>query len=247
MNALALITQYSFLVAMLGMAGGTVYFWFERDMLVEEFRPAATVAGIYTGIAAFMYWLIYQQVGLDGQASSVLALETHVRYIDWIITTPLILVTIGLMLQIQERKVALLWIVVVADIAMIVFGYFGELFANQGDKEFEAWTMFGLGCLAFIVLLYIILQFFGEAAAEKVGPVKRSFKFMAGFIAIGWAIYPLGFMLGLVSDAEGAKLARELVYNFADVINKVGLGLVVLSAAKGVSRDSQIKEAMRAL
>lgn len=247
MNALALITQYSFLVAMLGMAAGTIYFWFERDSLVEEFRPAATIAGIYTGIAAFMYWLIYQQVGLDGQVDSVLALETHVRYIDWIITTPLILITVGLMLQIQERKVALLWIVVVADIAMILFGYFGELFANQGDKEFEAWTMFGLGCLAYIVLLYIILQFFGEAAEEKVSPVKRSFKFMAGFIAIGWTIYPLGFMLGLVSDAEGAKLVRELVYNIADVINKVGLGLVVLSAAKGVSRDAKIKEAMRAL
>ncbi|MDX1626583.1 MAG: bacteriorhodopsin [Wenzhouxiangellaceae bacterium] len=247
MNTFTIITQYSFLITMLGMAGGTVYFWLERDSIAPEFRPAATISGIYTGIAAFMYWLIYQQVGLDGQVSSVLDLPTHVRYIDWIVTTPLILITIGLMLQIQERKVSVLWLVVVADVAMIIFGYFGELYADAPGKDFEAWTMFGLGCLAYLVLLYMILQFFGEAADEKVGPVKRSFRIMALFIAVGWAIYPLGFVLGLVSDADGAKLAREFVYNIADLVNKVGLGLVVVTTAKAITKDAQIKEAMRDL
>ncbi len=40
----------------------------ERDGVAEEYRPAATVAGIYTAVAAFMYWTMHSQVGLDGNS-----------------------------------------------------------------------------------------------------------------------------------------------------------------------------------
>lgn len=247
MEGFVLITQYTFLISVFAMAGGTAYFWLERDSIAEEFRPAVVVAGIYTGIAAFMYWQMHTTVGLDGDVQKLLAMPTHVRYIDWIVTTPLILVTIGLLLQLQERRLGLLAIVVAVDIAMIIFGYFGELFAAQEFKDFEAWTMFGLAFMAYLMLLYLLVQFFGEAAQDKAAPVKRAFKFTTLFIVVGWMIYPLGFILGLVWDAEAAKVARELVYNIADIVNKVGLGMVVLITAKNITRDAQIKEAMRNL
>lgn len=246
METLVLVTQYTFLITMLGMAGGSVYFWLERDSLAEEYRSVATIAGIYTAIAAFMYWRMHNLVGLDGDINSLLMLPTHVRYIDWVITTPLILVTVGLLLKIQERSASILAVVVLADLLMIIFGYFGELYANAG-QAFEAWTLFGMGCLAYVMLLYFFLQFFGQAAKEKVLPVQRAFKFMALFIAVGWAIYPLGFIVGLLSDADAAKVIRELVYNFADLVNKVGLGVVVLAAALSLTKDARIKEAVRTL
>jgi len=43
------------------------------------------------------------------------------------------------------------------------------------------------------------------------------------FILFGWAIYPIGFQLPL----SGNGAPRELIYNVADVIHKVGFGLVV--------------------
>ena len=246
MEALVLITQYTFLITMLGMAAGTAYFWLERQSLAEEYRAVATIAGIYTAIAAFMYWRMHGVVGIDGDIETLLSLPTHVRYIDWIITTPLILVAVGLLLQIQERGSAILWIVVLTDIMMIIFGYFGELYADA-DKNFEAWVLLGLGCLSYVILLYIVMQFFGEAAKDKVAPVKKAFKFMARFIAVGWAIYPLGFVIGMLSDADSAKVIRELVYNFADLVNKVGLGVIVITAARSITRDARIKEAVRSL
>jgi bacteriorhodopsin len=246
METLVLITQYTFLITTLGMAAGSVYFWLERDSLAEEYRSVATVAGIYTAIAAAMYWRMHGVVGLDGDIETLLQLPTHVRYIDWIITTPLILATVGLLLKIQERSASILAIVILADILMIVFGYFGELYANAG-RSFEAWTLFGMGCLAYVMLLYIFLQFFGEAAKEKVLPVQRAFRFMALFIALGWSIYPLGFVIGLASDAEVAKVLRELSYNVADLVNKVGLGIVVMTAALSLTKDARIKEAVRTL
>lgn len=246
MDTFVLITQYSFLITMLGMAAGTVFLWIERDSLIEEYRSTATVAGIYTAIATFMYWTMHQQIGLSGDINTILDLPTHIRYIDWIITTPLILLTIALLLDVPEKRMGLVWVVIAADIAMIVFGYFGELFANMDGRQFEAWTMFGLGCLAYLLLLFIVLSFFSDAAAEKVQPVQRAFKFMSLFIIIGWAIYPIGFLFGM-ADMEGMKVAREFVYNIADVVNKVGLGLVALFAAKAITRDVRIREAMRTL
>lgn len=96
------------------------------------------------------------------------------------------------------------------------------------------------------MLPYIVLGFFSETENDKVAPVQRAFKFMAMFIAIGWTVYPIGFMLGM-SDSDAMKVVRELLYNFADVINKVGLALVAVLAAKSISKDSQIRSAMRDL
>jgi bacteriorhodopsin len=41
-------------------------------------------------------------------------------------------------------------------------------------------------------------------------------------VLIGWAIYPIGFLMA----RAGAGEYREIIYNVADVINKVGFGLV---------------------
>ena len=61
---------------------------------------------------------------------------------------------------------------------------------------------------------------------------------------VGWAIYPLGYILGtpgglfgiqLVSDTTTALKAMDIVYNIADAINKIGFGLVIYS----LSRNSE--------
>jgi len=49
----------------------------------------------------------------------------------------------------------------------------------------------------------------------------------------------------MLGDADGFKVVRELIYNLSDLVNKVGLGLIALVAAKEISRDIQLKRAMR--
>ncbi len=53
------------------------------------------------------------------------------------------------------------------------------------------------------------------------------------FILIGWSIYPIGFLMSL-GGAEGESI-REICYNIADVINKVGFGLVCYAGAQGLA------------
>lgn len=245
MAELVLITQYTFVVTMLGMAGASVFFWLERDTLEANFRSAATIAGIYTAIAATMYFRMSGVVGTNGDIQGLLALPTHIRYIDWLITTPLMLVNLMILLEVTAEKQGVAIVIIAADIAMIVFGFFGERFANTPGMTFEAWVMFSLGMLAFILLLYMLYSTLAEVAKDKVAPVRRAFFNIRLFILIGWSIYPLGFVFGMLGDADGFKVARELVYNISDLVNKVGLGLIALIAAKEITRDIQLKRAMR--
>ena len=63
---------------------------------------------------------------------------------------------------------------------------------------------------------------------------------MRGFIGIGWAIYPIGFLMALSGPAGGDL--REIFYNIADVVNKVGFGMVAYFGIKTISEMSSSKE-----
>ena len=151
------------------------------------------------------------------------------------------------LLQITDEKRGLVFVMIAADVAMIVFGFFGERYSRIPGMEFESWVMFGLGCMAFLILLYMMYSVLADAAKDKVAPVKKAFLNMRTFIVVGWMIYPVGFIIGMLAPGDGAKIARELVYNFADLINKPGLGLIALIAARQISRDAGIRQAMRSL
>ena len=56
---------------------------------------------------------------------------------------------------------------------------------------------------------------------------------------MGWAIYPLGYMIGTAeadpslwyAGMANVGLDMNVVYNIGDAINKIGFGLVVYAAA----------------
>jgi bacteriorhodopsin len=52
------------------------------------------------------------------------------------------------------------------------------------------------------------------------------------FVAVGWIIYPVGFLMAL-SGTNGESW-REVLYNIADVINKVFFGLVCYQGVKAL-------------
>ena len=59
------------------------------------------------------------------------------------------------------------------------------------------------------------------------------------FVLVGWAIYPLGYLLGTADGQWYAGiepllggLPMDIVYNIGDAINKIGFGMAVWYAAK---------------
>jgi bacteriorhodopsin len=95
---------------------------------------------------------------------------------------------------------------------------------------------------AYFYIVYLI--WFGEVAklAQSAGPVvAKATRTLAWFVFVGWAIYPIGYILGtpgglfgiqLVSDPAAAAHYMDIVYNIADAINKIGFGLVIYALSR---------------
>jgi bacteriorhodopsin len=111
---------------------------------------------------------------------------------------------------------------------MLVFGFVGE--AGLMSRM----PAFAIGMLGWIAVLYLI--FFGAAAnvsdssGNKAG--QSAFKALRFIVLVGWAIYPLGYYFNV--PGEGASMTN-IIYNFADLVNKAAFGLVIWAAAKSDS------------
>jgi bacteriorhodopsin len=162
---------------------------------------------------------------------------TFFRYVDWILTVPLMCVEFYLITKKAGAKISLLWKLIFASIVMLVTGYFGETISRDSS------VMWGIiSGAAYFYIAYLI--WFGEVAqlAQTAGPqVAKATRVLAWFVLVGWAIYPLGYILGtpgglfgmqLVSDPAAAAHSMDIVYNIADAINKIGFGLVIYSLSR---------------
>ena len=242
-NLLVLATQYMFWVGFVGMAAGTLYFLVERNSLAPEYRSTATVAALVTFVAAIHYYFMKQAVGESGLLSEIDGFPTEIRYIDWLVTTPLLLIKFPLLLGLKEGKGrALLTKLVIADIIMIIGGYIGESSINLagGFTQLGLWA-YVVGCIAWFYIIYLLFTNVTKAAQDKPAPIRKALLQMRLFILIGWAIYPVGYAVTLFAPGIEVQLVRELIYNFADLINKVGFGLIAFFAVKTMSATQKLK------
>ena len=56
---------------------------------------------------------------------------------------------------------------------------------------------------------------------------------MRAIVVFGWAIYPIGYVLGYLtgSNPKDSSVMLNVVYNLADVVNKIGFGVIIWAAA----------------
>ena len=198
-------------------------------------------------MAAIMYAYINLKYGIGTNSLAEGNYPTVLRYIDWLVTTPLIVNKFPEMIGGEEAPAVAL-LVVVADVMMILFGFAGETSINAAKgATVVGWAMFGVGCLAWMFIIFVLYTAVTNASVNKLGPVKAGLSRLKLFIVFGWAIYPLGFLLSLMSNNPEMRVTRELVYNFADLFNKVGFGLVAIYAVRQVMREEKIRAAMAQL
>jgi sensory rhodopsin len=246
-STLALATQYTFWITFCGMAAGSLYFFMERSSLPEKYRSVATLASVYTFIAAVNYYNMKEMVGLNGDPAALANFPTALRYIDWLITTPLILLKFPALLGNSEKlDVFVLGIaLVVLDVIMIVCGYFGEISINQaGGATGLGWALFVAGCIAWVLIIVMLFRVISVSSETKVKPIRIALNQLKLFILFGWAVYPLGYMITLLVPGPEIQMVREIVYNFADLVNKVGFGFVAIYACTQIARDEEIKAAI---
>jgi bacteriorhodopsin len=229
------VTQAIFMLGFVSMAAGTLYFVLERSELKPEHKATATYAAVITFIAAILYWQMKDVVSFPG-LTDVAAIESTmpIRYIDWILTTPLLLLEFGIIASIAGAPKGTTYRLVLADLVMIITGYFGEMGVPGTVGNY---VNFLISSFAWGYIAYTIWQI---KPTKGTAAIKNAIETMKKFVVFGWVIYPIGtaiqeFLELSGSDAKTIEVAvcvAAIIYVVADVINKVGFGVVAVRAVR---------------
>jgi len=222
---------FTFFIGCMAMMAASVFFFLELSNTSKEWRTSVLVSGLITFIAAVHYYYMRDYNLATGES------PTFFRYVDWLLTVPLMCVEFYLITKKVGAKQSLLWKLILASIIMLVTGYIGE--AIYGS-ETQSWIWGFVSSVAYFYIVYLI--WIGDVAklAVAAGPaVAKANKALGWFVLVGWAIYPLGYIAGTEGGLFGVKvlegLSMDVLYNIGDAINKIGFGLVIYS----LSRSSQ--------
>jgi bacteriorhodopsin len=158
---------------------------------------------------------------------------TVFRYIDWLITVPLLMVEFYLILRaITNISQGIFWRLMIGTLVMLVGGYAGEA------GYIGTTIAFVIGMLGWAFILYEV--FAGEAskvaASEAPASVQSAFSTMRWIVTIGWAIYPIGYFMGYMNGAVSDE-SLNIIYNVADVWNKIAFGVIIWNVAVSESES----------
>ena len=219
---------FTFFVGTMAMMAAAVFFFFEMSNVEKKWRTSILVSGLITFIAAVHYYYM-RGYNLETGESPI-----FFRYVDWILTVPLMCVEFYLITKKAGGKIALLWQLIAASVVMLVTGYIGE--AIYG-KETQSWIWGLISGIAYFYIVYLV--WFGDVAklAKNAGPaVAKAVRTLGWFVLVGWAIYPVGYIAGTEGGLFGMRiwqgLSMDIVYNIGDAVNKIGFGLVIYALAQ---------------
>lgn len=144
------------------------------------------------------------------------------RYIDWSVTTPLLLLDLGFLAGVNGAD---LFVAIVADLIMVLTG----LFAAFGTTDGQKWGYYAIACVAYLVIVYVLAVSGRRTVAAKDSATAKLFASLGGFTLILWTLYPIVWGIG-----DGARKwsvdAEILAYAILDVLAKPVFGFWLLFA-----------------
>jgi bacteriorhodopsin len=222
----------SFWIISMTLVAATVFFFLERDRVSPKWKTSLSVSGLVTLVAAVHYFYMRDVWVATGSTPTVF------RYIDWMITVPLLMIEFFLILSaITKVPSGVFWRLMVGTLVMLIGGYLGE----AGYMAVLPAFIVGMAGWAFIIY-EIFLGQAGKINADKAPvEVQSAFSAMRLIVVFGWAVYPIGYFFGYLTGAgpEQSANALNVIYNLADLLNKVAFGLIIWSVAVSQSESDK--------
>ncbi|MBP4138673.1 bacteriorhodopsin-like [Flavobacterium geliluteum] len=220
---------FTFFVGCMAMMAASAFFFLSLSQFDKKWRTSVLVSGLITFIAAVHYFYMRDYWTSFGES------PTFFRYVDWVLTVPLMCLEFYLILKVAGAKKSLLWKMIIYSLVMLITGYFGEVIF----KDSAALWGFISGVAYFAIVYEIWLGQASKLATAAGGEIYKAHKILCWFVLVGWAIYPLGYMMGTNGWYNGFIPTGniDVVYNIADAINKIGFGLVIYSLAISAQKD----------
>jgi len=231
---------FSFVIAAMGAS--LLFFVLVRGSVAPRHRLALTLSSAVVGIALYHYvrifnsWVDAFTYTNGAYVQDGIPFNEAYRYVDWMLTVPLLLAELVIVLKLDGGKTrSLLVRLTIAALAMIIAGYPGELSAADSLAKI-VWGV--VGTLPFLYILYVLFVELGNSLGRQAPGVIRLLGGLRWILLVTWTVYPIAYFLPVViGDPVVAEVARQVGYSVADVLAKPLFGLLIFAIAIAKSRD----------
>lgn len=236
------------------MMATTLFLWMRVPAVAAKYQNALLISGLVTFIAAYHYLRIFNSwteaykypvvtggnhtwgaSGYPAPEMTGVPFNDAYRYMDWLLTVPLLLIEIVLCMNMSsDESSSKCKQLGISSAVMIILGYPGELIV-QGNLGLR-WMCWAAAMVPFLFVVYTLLISLAEATNREMEPVVKSLIQRAQLVTVlSWLTYPIVYlfpMLGLTGAQ--AVVAVQCGYCASDIIAKCGVGLFIyqITAAK---------------
>jgi len=235
----AVYNSLSFGIAAMGSA--TVFFWLQIPNVTKHYRTALTITGLVTLIATYHYFRIFNSwveafsvKSVNGGDFTVALTGTPFndayRYVDWLLTVPLLLIELILVMGLPSAETLKLCTTLgLSSAIMVALGYPGEIQEEQTGRMF--WW-----CCSMVPFCYVVFTLLvGLSDATSKQPSARASSLVSAariLTAVSWCTYPVVYLVksfGL--SGTSATMYEQIGYSVADVVAKAVFGILVWAIA----------------
>merc|ERR1712117_831381 len=206
------------------MMATTMYLWFRSTAVHDQFKSAVLISGLVTFIAAYHYFRIFNSwvdaysyhAGDGAPTLTGVPFNDACRYMDWLLTVPLLLIEIMLAMKLG-----------VGSALMIISGYSGELTVTEDLTP--RWICWFASMGFFLYICNELLVGLSAATESEADPViKGKIQTAQVMTVISWCTYPIVYLFPMFGiAASNAVVAIQIGYCVSDIISKCGVGLVI--------------------
>ena len=203
---------------------GMVYFmskgWDVQDPEQEEFY---VITILIAGIAAASYLSMFFGFGLtEVELINGRVIDVYwARYADWLFTTPLLLLDLGLLAGASNRDIGAL---ITIDAFMIVTGLAATLM-KVPTARYAFWT---ISTIAMLFVLYYLVVVVGEAASSAGEGAESTFNTLRNLTVVLWTVYPIAWLIGTEGIGLVGLYSETLLFMVLDLSAKIGFGVILL-------------------
>lgn len=243
--------------ALASMMATTVYLWFRSFAVHDKYRSAVLISGLVTFIAAYHYVRIFNSwveaytyppgevvdgaMVIGAPKLTGVPFNDAYRYMDWLLTVPLLLIEILLVMKLDDRTYSVKSKTLgISAALMIVTGYYGELTVS-GDLT-PRWVCWFVSMVFFLYIVYELLVGLASATASESDPeVKGKIQLAQVMTVISWCTYPVVYLFPMFGiTAADAVVAIQIGYCASDIISKCGVGLVIYQVTYAKSNKESL-------
>ena len=174
-----LVIEGAFSLAFATFAGAALFFLACRRDVALAYRASVTVCAVVVAIAAYHYFRLFESFAVaydnDGDIATVTGsvFNEAYRYMDWLITVPLLIVELILVMGLLgDKRRSLLLRLVPASFLMIILGYPGELSSDAGTQ----WLWWGLAMVPFVYILFVLFSEVSQVITSQPKEVQPLFQ-----------------------------------------------------------------------